>query len=581
MTDDARIEAKRQLIVEAQQQGGLAKWRAYAKLSGPGWMQSAITLGGGSLSGSLYLGIVAGVSMIWVQPFAMILGVIMLSAISYVTLTTGERPFRAINKHINPVLGWSWLIASLMATMVWAMPQYSLCFGVLEQNLLPGIFSGEGFLAPSPGREDFGKWAVSLVILAICLPVTWSYGSGSVGVKVYETILKVIVAMVVLCFFGVVVRMSMVGDGVDWAGLWAGLIPKWRNLFQPSDTLMPWLNEIVDLSARQYWTEKIVSQQRDIMLAAGATAVGINMTFLLPYNLLSSGWNKDFRGLSIFDMFTGMFIPFVLATGCVVIAAATQFHAQLPEGCLVNGNTVQVPAKLEEAYQKTLGARQSAAETGKYEMPAEPSLAEANLAAVLIKRDTGDLAKSLEQLFADEKGEGGRFFSNIVFGLGVVGMTLSTISVMMLISGFIICEICDVPPTGIVFKLGCLAAVSGALWPLIWTGDARAYLAIPTSVFGSVLLPVAYFTFFLMMNQKSILGDERPKGLKRILWNVGMAIAVVAASAAAFTALYNLRLPDNLRAYVPDSIGLYFAGAYIALVLIVQVMRKPNQSTDA
>jgi len=85
----------------------------------------------------MYLGIVAGVSMIWVQPFAMILGVIMLSAISYV-----------INKHINPVLGWSWLIASLLATMVWAMPQYSLCFGVLEQNLLPSLFTGEGLLAP-------------------------------------------------------------------------------------------------------------------------------------------------------------------------------------------------------------------------------------------------------------------------------------------------------------------------------------------------------------------------------------------------------------------------------------------------
>ena len=134
MSDNPRIEANRQLLLEAQEKGGLTKIKAYAKLSGPGWMQSAITLGGGSLSGSLYLGIVAGVSMIWVQPFAMILGVIMLSAISYVTLTTGERPFRLINEHINPVLGWSWLIASLMATMVWALPQYSLCYGVLEQN---------------------------------------------------------------------------------------------------------------------------------------------------------------------------------------------------------------------------------------------------------------------------------------------------------------------------------------------------------------------------------------------------------------------------------------------------------------
>jgi len=409
------------------------------------------------------------------------------------------------------------------------------------------------------------------VILAICLPVTWSYGSGSTGVKVYETALKLIVAMIVLCFFGVVVRMSMVGEGVDWGGVWSGLMPKWRNLFQPSDTLVPLLDAIVDPGARQYWADKIVSQQRDIMLAAGAAAVGINMTFLLPYNLLSSGWNKDFRGLSIFDMFTGMFIPFVLATGCVVIAAATQFHAQLPEGCQVAGTTVQVPAELDGKYQKILSARQGAAEAGKYEMSGTPSLEEANLAAVLIVRDTGDLAKSLQQLFADDKGEGGRFFSNIVFGLGVVGMTLSTISVMMLISGFIFSEIFNVPPRGWVFRLGCLAAASGALWPVIWTNEARAYLTVPAGIFGAVLLPVAYITFFLMMNQKSILGDERPKGIKRILWNTGMSIAVVAASAAAFTALYNR----------PDNKGLIFAAAYIVVVLVVQVMRRPNQPTKA
>ena len=158
MSDDSRIEANRQMLLEAQQKGGFAKLKTYTKLSGPGWMQSALTLGGGSLGGSLYLGILAGVSMIWVQPFAMILGVIMLSAISYVTLSTGKRPFRAINEHINPVLGWSWLIASLMANMVWSMPQYSLCFAVFEQNLLPGVFTGDGPLAAGVDGSNTGKW---------------------------------------------------------------------------------------------------------------------------------------------------------------------------------------------------------------------------------------------------------------------------------------------------------------------------------------------------------------------------------------------------------------------------------------
>jgi len=52
---DPQIEADRRLIVEAKQKGFWATLRAYARLSGPGWLQSAITLGGGSLASSLYL----------------------------------------------------------------------------------------------------------------------------------------------------------------------------------------------------------------------------------------------------------------------------------------------------------------------------------------------------------------------------------------------------------------------------------------------------------------------------------------------------------------------------------------------
>ena len=77
-----------------------------------------------------------GTSLIWLQLVAIIMGVVMLSAISYVTLSTGKRPFREINQHINPVLGWGWLIATCMANMIWCMPQFSLCYAALHENLL-------------------------------------------------------------------------------------------------------------------------------------------------------------------------------------------------------------------------------------------------------------------------------------------------------------------------------------------------------------------------------------------------------------------------------------------------------------
>ena len=82
MTDDnPRLELDRMMLVEAERTGTGPRLWAYTKLSGPGWLQSAITLGGGSLAGSLYLGVLVGYRAMWWQPLAMVLGIVMLSAI--------------------------------------------------------------------------------------------------------------------------------------------------------------------------------------------------------------------------------------------------------------------------------------------------------------------------------------------------------------------------------------------------------------------------------------------------------------------------------------------------------------------
>ena len=50
--------ADRRRLQQAQAAGLGATLKTYLALSGPGWLQSAITLGGGSLAGSLYLGVI-------------------------------------------------------------------------------------------------------------------------------------------------------------------------------------------------------------------------------------------------------------------------------------------------------------------------------------------------------------------------------------------------------------------------------------------------------------------------------------------------------------------------------------------
>ncbi|MHC4153196.1 MAG: hypothetical protein ACYSSP_14035, partial [Planctomycetota bacterium] len=43
------IAQERELLIEAKQKGCPSTLKAFLKLSGPGWLQSGITLGGGSL----------------------------------------------------------------------------------------------------------------------------------------------------------------------------------------------------------------------------------------------------------------------------------------------------------------------------------------------------------------------------------------------------------------------------------------------------------------------------------------------------------------------------------------------------
>jgi len=158
------IERDRKMILDAKAQGRGALAKVFMKLSGPGWLQSGITLGGGSLSSSLYLGVLVGFSFMWLQPLAMILGIIMLSAIAYVTLSTGERPLRGINEHVSPVLGWGWLLASMMANLVWSLPQFALGTAAIRQNLLPG------FIGPISGMPELqGKMIAGALFLMLAL----------------------------------------------------------------------------------------------------------------------------------------------------------------------------------------------------------------------------------------------------------------------------------------------------------------------------------------------------------------------------------------------------------------------------
>jgi Mn2+/Fe2+ NRAMP family transporter len=556
-----RIQKDRQLIVESRGKGLGATLGAFVRLSGPGWLQSAITLGGGSLSSSLYLGVLVGFSFLWLQPLAMIFGIIMLSAIAYVALSTGQRPFRAINEHVNPVLGWGWLIASMMANLVWSMPQFALGTAAIQQNLLKNIVGTE--VMPDP----WGKIVVGIAILTVAVTFVMFYNAGGWGVKLFEVIVKIVVGMIVLCFFGVVIKMSIEG-ALDWSRVLKGFIPDLRLLFRPAETFGPFL-AAVESECRAFWADIIVAQQRDVMISAASTAVGINMTFLLPYSMLRKGWDREFRGLAIFDLSTGLFVPFVLATGCVVIASASQFHVAPTAGFLgevdQQGQVVQPANNLVGPYNNLIQRRlkfeigaevfEAMSDVERAERASSMAIADRKMAAMLVKRDAFNLADSLAPLT-------GKVFSHYIFGVGVLGMAMGAVTMLMLINGLVFCEMLNLPTRGWPQRIGSLMVSVGILGPFFWK-DAKLWLAVPTSVFAMVLLPIAYFTFYLLMNQKSLLGDNMPTGGRRVAWNILMAVA---AGMAGFGCIWTLW--SKLKFF-----GIGIMLAFIGLALIVHVVR--------
>lgn len=543
MSDKDQYQRELDVIEEVKDKGALGKFFGYAKISGPGWLQGAITLGGGSLAGALYLGVVSGYDLLWVQPLAMICGIIMLAAIAYVTLSTEQRPLQLINRHLNPLLGWSWVVATIMANIVWTMPQFSLGTAAIQQNLM-GI--------TDPKAAESSLWIIIGILFLVGLYVNYLYQAGGGGAKLFDRIIKVMVGLIVLSFFAVVI--SLLGSGsINFGSLLGGFFPDFSLLSSSSDTFA---SDIAASTHGDWWEKEIVGTQKSKIFAAFGTAVGINMTFLLPYTLLKKKWGSKHRGLSITDLSIGLFVPFFLATACVVIASASSFHGKTEDVDPVA--TYSTLAKIDSVKALVKDLPNETAEQKKIWNDTVANAEVLNesdfkLAAMLHSRDAGALAITLKPFTGEVVGQK-------VFGLGVLGMAVSTIIILMLINGLAFQELFGkaMGSKPAYFVGCCISGLSGCLFPLFWSGQSKAALAIPTSVIGGSLIPIAYFTFFLLMNSKKVLGDKRPEGTARIIWNTLMIFATSVATFGTWWATSGQKFGEGEDAIPVGMIGMSF-----------------------
>jgi Mn2+/Fe2+ NRAMP family transporter len=514
-----------QLLQQAEQRGLWGRLSIYSRLSGPGWMQGAVTLGGGSLAGALFLGILAGPHLLWLQPLAMACGVVMLAAIAYVTLSTGERPVETMSRTLSPTLAIAWILATIMANLVFCISQFALATSTVTQNLIPVL-----------SASQLAIWVVGLLLAVASLTIVYFYDHGPGGIRILEAVLKVMIGIVILAFFGVVISLAHAGQ-LDWRAALAGYVPDPRQLTEPTAALAAAAGATGEHAMT--WRGIIADEQRNRIIAAFGQAVGINMTFLLPFTLLRRGWGKRHRGLATFDLSLGLFIPFVVATSFLVIAAWSQFYARTNDVFRSDGS---VDPAMRAAYQSSVdqflrrqhgeGFIVATAATQAHLRATLPA-ADRALAAMLAPRDARQLAATLEPFLGPRA-------AHLIFGVGVLAMALSTMIMLMVINGLAVSALVRRYEERRIFMLGAIMpAVTGLLAPVLWTGPSRAALAIPASVIGTTVLPIAYFAFLLLMNSRRALGDSRPSGTQRVMWNVLMVGATGAAVYASVWALMN------------------------------------------
>lgn len=284
--DAARLAEERAWLAGISHRLWHERQFAYLRRGGPGYLQSALTLGGGTASACILSGAAFGYQLLWVAPLGMILGGIVFMAISHQTLSTGMRPFEAMRVHAGPVVAWGWAIGTVLASIVWHFAQYSLASAVLVD-----LADVAGFAVP--------RWLMGLAVLAWAIPTAFSFGSGRKFAAAFDTLMRWMVWLIVAMFAIVAVR---VGLGAHAGEIASGFVPQ-----IPSDA-----GEV---------------RASPVIMAGLATAVGINMTFLYPYSLLARGWGREHREYAKADVVYGMVLPYIVVTALMVIVAGATLSA--------------------------------------------------------------------------------------------------------------------------------------------------------------------------------------------------------------------------------------------------------------
>lgn len=278
---------EKEYLKELNQKPLLQRTKGYIRLSGPGFMNAAFTLGAGSFASSVTLGAAYGYDMLWIPLYSFAFGIFML-ALSARFVAASEIPvIEAQDKYHGKFFGSfaTGLVACFIASIVYTFGQYALgadavtsLFKVVDINMPKSV-----------------SW---IFLVAISVPLSLMYGSGEnpKAVKFVENAMKVMIGIMLLVF-GAVLSVTGINIPAMIKGL---LIPK----------LPSGLEGI-------------------IMLIGSLTAtIGVMDWVLFNNGMISRGYSEEHEILGRFDAFFGGMLPVTLILSFVSIAFAEAFSGK-------------------------------------------------------------------------------------------------------------------------------------------------------------------------------------------------------------------------------------------------------------
>lgn len=282
--------AEKEKLKEINKLSTVPRTMKYLKITGPGFLQAAFTLGAGSFASSVSLGAFYGYSMLWVPLYSFAFGLFML-ALATRFVTSSELPvIQAQNKYHGKFFGTviTGFIACFAASLIYSFGQYAL-----GADAVKSAFALAGVNIPK---------SISWVpIFLLSAPLTLLYGSGVKAVKRVENFIKLLILTMLIVFAAVLFT-----TGINFPAMIKGL-------------LIPTIPSGIE---------------GIIMIIASLTAtIGVMDWILFNNAQYSRGFSEEHESLGRFDAVMGGLLPTVLILTFVSMAFAEAFAGKpgIPE----------------------------------------------------------------------------------------------------------------------------------------------------------------------------------------------------------------------------------------------------------